>query len=102
LRARRDDQHAGDAGRGHAARRRREHHLDLLWTLLVSRRRLRPAAGDAGGAPLRSARPPVMRNRVFWAILIAVGLAFVVVSRLTIANDYFYFAGYVVLQYIVL
>ena len=43
-----------------------------------------------------------MRNGVFWAILIAVGLAFVVVSRLTIANDYFYFAGYVVLEYVVL
>jgi len=43
-----------------------------------------------------------MRNRVFWTILVAVGLIFVVVSRLTIANDYFYFAGYVVLQYIVL
>ena len=43
-----------------------------------------------------------MRNGVFWAVLVAVGLVFVAVSRLTIANDYFYFAGYVVLEYIVL
>src|SRR5579863_6067223 len=43
-----------------------------------------------------------MRNSVFWAIIVAVGLVFVVGSRLTIGNDYFYFAGYVVLQYIVL
>ncbi|HEV2189636.1 MAG TPA: hypothetical protein VGR70_20675, partial [Stellaceae bacterium] len=43
-----------------------------------------------------------MRNSVFWAILVVAGLAFVVASRLTIANDYFYFAGYVVLEYIVL
>ena len=43
-----------------------------------------------------------MRNSVFWAILVAVGLVFVVVSRLTIGNDYFYFAGYVVLEYVVL
>src|ERR1700688_1592919 len=43
-----------------------------------------------------------MRNSVFWAILLAVGLVFVVVTRLTIANDYFYFAGYVVLEYVVL
>ncbi len=43
-----------------------------------------------------------MRNSVFWAIAVAVGLAFVVVARLSISNEYFYFAGYVVLQYIVL
>jgi branched-chain amino acid transport system permease protein len=43
-----------------------------------------------------------MRNSVFWAIAFAVGVVFVAVSRLSISNDYFYFAGYVVLQYIVL
>jgi branched-chain amino acid transport system permease protein len=43
-----------------------------------------------------------MRNSLFWAVIVAVGLAFVVASRLTISNEYFYFAGYVVLEYIVL
>jgi branched-chain amino acid transport system permease protein len=43
-----------------------------------------------------------VRNSVFWLVIIAVGLAFVVVSRLYLTNEYFYFAGYVVLQYIVL
>jgi len=43
-----------------------------------------------------------MRNSVFWAVLLAVGLAFIVLSRVLIANEYFYFAGYVVLEYIVL
>ena len=43
-----------------------------------------------------------MRAPVFWAIIIVVGLAFVVLSRTLIANEYFYFAGYVVLEYIVL
>ena len=43
-----------------------------------------------------------MRNSVFWAIIVAVGLAFVVLSRLLLTNEYFYFAGYVVLEYIVL
>jgi branched-chain amino acid transport system permease protein len=43
-----------------------------------------------------------MRNRDFWAIIAAVGILFVVVARLSIGNDYFYFAGYLVLQYIVL
>ncbi len=43
-----------------------------------------------------------MRATVFWPILFAVGLAFVVLSRLYISNEYFYFATYVVLEYIVL
>ena len=41
-------------------------------------------------------------NSVFWAILIVVGVAFVVLSRTLIANEYYYFAGYVVIEYIVL
>ena len=43
-----------------------------------------------------------MRAGFFWAITIAVGLAFVVATRAFLANEYFYFAGYVVLEYIVL
>jgi branched-chain amino acid transport system permease protein len=43
-----------------------------------------------------------MRNGIFWLIIAAVGLAFIVVTRLFLINEYFYFAGYVVLEYIVL
>jgi branched-chain amino acid transport system permease protein len=43
-----------------------------------------------------------MRPWLFWLIIVAVGLAFVMVSRLYLTNEYFYFAGYVVLEYIVL
>ena len=43
-----------------------------------------------------------MRNSVFWAILVLVGVVFVVLSRTLIVNEYLYFAGYVVLEYIVL
>jgi len=43
-----------------------------------------------------------MRAGVFWPIAVAVGVVFVVVSRLYLTNEYFYFAGYVVLEYIVL
>jgi branched-chain amino acid transport system permease protein len=43
-----------------------------------------------------------MRNSVFWAILVLVGIVFVVLSRTLIVNEYYYFAGYVVLEYIVL
>jgi len=46
-----------------------------------------------------------MRNpstAMFWAFAAAVGVLVVVGTRLTIDNEYFFFAGYVVLQYVVL
>jgi len=43
-----------------------------------------------------------MRAPAFWLCNVAVGIALVVVSRVFLTNEYFYFAGYVVLQYIVL
>ncbi|MFZ2007523.1 MAG: branched-chain amino acid ABC transporter permease [Stellaceae bacterium] len=43
-----------------------------------------------------------MRAPAFWLCIVAVGIAFLVVSRVFLTNEYFYFAGYVVLQYIVL
>ncbi|HEX2653060.1 MAG TPA: branched-chain amino acid ABC transporter permease, partial [Xanthobacteraceae bacterium] len=42
-----------------------------------------------------------MRSRVFLLAAIALGVAVFLASRL-IQNDYFFFAGYVVLQYVVL
>jgi len=43
-----------------------------------------------------------MRNGTFWLVIGAVGLAFIVLTRLFLTNEYFYFAGYVVIEYIVL
>jgi len=43
-----------------------------------------------------------LRTSVFWAVIVAIGALFVAASRLYLTNDYFYFAGYVVLEYIVL
>jgi branched-chain amino acid transport system permease protein len=43
-----------------------------------------------------------MRNWLFWLLASLFGLAFLVLTRLTIENEYYYFAAYVVLQYIVL
>jgi branched-chain amino acid transport system permease protein len=43
-----------------------------------------------------------MRNATFWLVAALVGLAVMVVTRLFFTNEYFYFAAYVVLQYIVL
>ena len=43
-----------------------------------------------------------MRNGTFWVIAAAVGIAFVVLSRIFFTNEYYFFAAYVVLQYIVL
>jgi branched-chain amino acid transport system permease protein len=43
-----------------------------------------------------------MRTGTFWLVLIAVGAVILIATRALIANDYFFFAAYVVLQYIVL
>src|SRR6185437_4003696 len=43
-----------------------------------------------------------MRNWLFWIAAALFGLAFLALTRLTIDNEYYYFAAYVVLQYIVL
>jgi len=43
-----------------------------------------------------------MRTGAFWLVAAAVGIAVVVLTRLFFTNDYFFFAAYVVLQYIVL
>jgi branched-chain amino acid transport system permease protein len=43
-----------------------------------------------------------MRTGTFWIAAAVVGLALIVVSRLFFTNEYFFFAAYVVLQYIVL
>ncbi|HTT79475.1 MAG TPA: branched-chain amino acid ABC transporter permease [Stellaceae bacterium] len=43
-----------------------------------------------------------MRNATFWAVAALVGLVVLVGTRVFFTNEYFYFAAYVVLQYIVL
>jgi len=43
-----------------------------------------------------------MRNGTFWIAAAAVGIAFVVLTRLFFTNEYYFFAAYVVLQYVVL
>src|SRR5438874_433364 len=43
-----------------------------------------------------------MRIGMFWLIAAAVGIAFVVLTRVFFTNEYYFFAAYVVLQYIVL
>jgi len=43
-----------------------------------------------------------MRAGTFWLIAAAFGIAFIVATRALIENEYYYFAAYVVLQYIVL
>jgi branched-chain amino acid transport system permease protein len=43
-----------------------------------------------------------MRTGTFWVAATLVGLAIVVLTRLFFTNEYFFFAAYVVLQYIVL
>src|SRR5258707_1100791 len=43
-----------------------------------------------------------MRNAAFWLPPAAAGIAFVVLARGFFTNEYYFFAAYVVLQYVVL
>jgi branched-chain amino acid transport system permease protein len=43
-----------------------------------------------------------MRNTTFWIAAAAIGIVFVVLTRIFFTNEYYFFAAYVVLQYIVL
>ncbi|HEX3864000.1 MAG TPA: branched-chain amino acid ABC transporter permease [Stellaceae bacterium] len=43
-----------------------------------------------------------MRTGTFWIVAAAVGLAIIVLTRVFFTNEYYFFAAYVVLQYIVL
>src|SRR5437764_1418032 len=59
-----------------------------------------PAMRERACAPGDGAT--TMKIGVFWLIAAAVGVAVVVLTRLYFTNEYFFFASYVVLQYIVL
>src|SRR6185369_2304245 len=50
----------------------------------------------------RPRRPLAMRTGTFLIAAALVGVALVVLTRIFFTNDYFFFAAYVVLQYIVL
>jgi branched-chain amino acid transport system permease protein len=56
---------------------------------------------DAGGATRRPAGAMTMRMPVFFLIWLAIS-AVVFAASLALGNDYIFFAGYVVLQYVVL
>jgi branched-chain amino acid transport system permease protein len=56
---------------------------------------------DAGGATRRPAGAMTMRTPVFFLIWLVIS-AVVFAASLTLGNDYIFFAGYVVLQYVVL
>ena len=43
-----------------------------------------------------------MRTGLFWIVAALVGVAIVALTRIFFTNEYFFFAAYVVLQYIVL
>ena len=104
LRARRARQPARHADRRDPARRDGEPHRELLRPLLGAGRRLRlPAAHPrvpADGS-VRTLGRPTVRTWVFFLICVAVGAAVFAAARM-VQNDYVFFAGYVVLQFIVL
>src|SRR5262249_10117425 len=98
---RRARQPAGDAARRGAARHRREFHGDLLRSLMGAGGRVRPAAADAGGAARRPGGALAVRSWVFLLIAIATAALVFGLAR-AFGNDYLFFAGYTVVQFIVL
>src|SRR4029077_15651237 len=83
------------------ARRGRELHRDLLRSVVGAGGVVRLPAAHAGVPAGGHPRAVSMRSWLFTLLAIAAGAALFAASRF-IQNDYFFFAGYVVLQYIVL
>src|SRR4029453_9730672 len=96
-------QHQRHADRGHHSRRRRIHRADHVRRLLGAGDLVRDAARRARRPAARSARP-MMKHRnsiVFWAS-VAIFLAALLSMTQIIRNEYPFFAGYVILQFIAL
>src|SRR5262249_20741240 len=101
LRDGRHGQPARHGDRRDPARRGREFHRDLLRPVVGAGGVVRIFAAHAGVPAGRHSGAMIVRSWLFTLIAILVGAALFAVSRF-IKNDYFFFAGYVVLQYIVL
>src|SRR6185436_17651995 len=110
-RARRSGQHAGHPGRRHHPRGRREHRAHIAWCFVGAGRGLWAAADSACGATGRTVRAALMTEHAErlasqrWTGFSAGAIAVLVIALLlarTVGNEYFFFAGYVVLQFIVL
>ncbi len=83
-------------------RRRRKPHRHLLRPLLGAGRGLRLSAADPGDPPRRHPRAVTMTTARFWIVSFLVAVAILLVSRGFFTNEYYFFAAYQVLQFIVL
>ena len=104
LRARRPRQPARHGDRGDAARHHRELHGDLLRAVLGAGggvRRAAPHARIPAGGSSRAIGLSIVRTRVFLLVSIAVAAVVFFAARM-VNNDYVFFAGYTILQFIVL
>src|SRR6202044_2341245 len=101
LRARRHGQLARRRDRRDADRHRRKPDLDILWPVLGARGVVRLPVADAGGPPRGPVGAVTVRTPLFLVICLAVA-ALVFAGAVAVGNDYVFFAGYVILQYVVL
>src|SRR6185437_1143012 len=100
-RARRHGQFSRHALRRDPFGRRRKPHRNLLRPVLGAGRVFRHPAADAGLPPRRHSGAR-MKNSTFCLLTAAVVIVVFALAMVAVTNDYFFFAGYVVLQYIVL
>src|ERR1700722_1278558 len=101
LRARRHGQSARRRDRRDADRHRRKPDLDVLRPILGARPVVRVPVADAGGTTGRPIGTLTVRTPLFLVICLAVA-ALVFAGAIAVGNDYVFFAGYVILQYVVL
>ena len=100
-RAGRHGQHRRHAGRRFDPRRGGEPRRDLLRPLLGARGGLRHPAADPGVAAARPVRAlegaETRAGLVFWSALVLILLLGVLATK-TVENEFFFFAGYAILQ----
>src|SRR5690349_20178108 len=101
MRTRRARQPARHRDRRDAARHHRKPDRDFLWPVMGAGGFLRLSAADACIPPIRNHGAAVMRNSFFIAAACLVALLIYALARI-VNNDYLFFAGYVVLQFVVL
>src|SRR4029077_11101855 len=87
--------------RRNVARHHRKPDCDILRSVMGAGRFLRLSAADACVAPVRDHGAVIMRNWLFIVYAVLAAAAVYTLARI-VNNDYLFFAGYVVLQFVVL
>src|SRR5262249_40605452 len=95
-------EHAGHVGRRHHPRCRRKCRAHIARCLLGASRRVRDSAARAGRQAGRLVRPLSVKGATLFTAGAAASVILALVLTRVAPSEYFFFAAYVVLQFIVL